>query len=451
MAWRMGRGRLLFRKRKPFRGEQSMTQSRMTRRAAVTGLAALGALSACGRGSPRGAAIAGPADPAPARPSNLVTGNSGFNGWVASFKNRAQAQGYSTALLDRAFQGAGYMPDVIAKDRKQTEFTRTLEDYLAIAASAERVKNGRAQYRKYGSTLNRIEAKYGVEGKVVAAIWGMESSYGARRGSEPIVSAMATLAYDGRRGEFFEKQLWAVLKILAAGDTTPENMRGSWAGAMGHTQFMPTSYLAYAVDFTGDGRRDIWSDDPTDALASAANYLRSFGWKKGQPWGVEVKLPSGFDLSKAGFSTVRNPSDWAAMGLRDMSGRVVPNHGGARVITPAGGGGPAFMVFNNFDVIKRYNNATSYAIGVGHLGDRIAGAGPIQGNFGPDPQGLTLEDRQDIQRRLTRKGFDTDGADGVIGAKSEAAIRAYEQANGLPVKGLATKQLLIHLGGKPRG
>ncbi|MBV7378210.1 lytic murein transglycosylase [Maritimibacter dapengensis] len=428
-----------------------MRQSKdISRRAAIAGIGAATILSACGR-SPGGAAIAGPSDPAPARPASRMTSNSGFDGWVASFKNRAEGQGYTRTFLDRVFQGAGYMPDVIAKDRKQTEFTRTLEDYLAIAASDERVRNGRAKYNQYGSTLRSIEAKYGVEGKIVAAIWGMESSYGARRGSEPIVSAMATLSYDGRRGAFFEKQLFAVLKILQSGDTTPENMRGSWAGAMGHTQFMPTSYLAYAVDFTGDGRRDIWSDDPTDALASAANYLKSFGWKTGQPWGVEVKIPAGFDRSRAGFSNTRNVSDWTAMGVRDMSGGTVGNYGASQVIEPAGGGGPAFMVFNNFNVIKRYNNATSYAIGVGHLGDRIAGGGPIRGNFGPDPQGLTLEDRKDIQQRLTSKGYDTDGADGVIGAKSEAAIRAFETANGMPSTGLATKALLVRLGGRPRG
>ncbi len=423
---------------------------KMNRRAAVTSLGAMVALAACGR-TPGGAALAGPSDPAPARPSTLVTDNSGFESWVVGFKARAEAQGYSRSLLDQAFRGAGYMPDVIAKDRKQTEFTRTLEDYLAIAASDTRVKTGREKYRRYASTLSRIEQTYGVEAKIVTAVWGMESSYGARRGVEPSVSAMSTLAYDGRRGAFFEKQLFAVLKILQSGDTTPDNMVGSWAGAMGHTQFMPTSYLAYAVDFTGDGRRDIWADDPTDALASAANYLRSFGWKTGQPWGVEVKLPEGFDRSRAGFANTRNVADWTAMGVRDMDGRAVANHGPSRVIEPAGGGGPAFMVFNNFDVIKRYNNATSYAIGIGHLGDRIAGGGPIQGDFGPDPQGLTLEDRKDIQRRLTAKGFDTDGADGVIGAKSEAAIRAYEAANGLPSSGLATKALLRHLGGRPRG
>lgn len=421
----------------------------ISRRTAVVGMGAL-ALSACGKSPVRAAAQTASVSaraPAPVK----VAANSGFDAWVAGFKQQAAANGYSQSLLNTAFRGIGYLPDVVAKDNKQSEFTRTLEDYLAIAASDERVKNGRAKYRQYGSTLKAIENKYGVEAHVVAAIWGMESSYGERRGSTPIVSAMATLAYDGRRREFFTKQLYAVLKILGAGDTTPEHMRGSWAGAMGHTQFMPTSFLESAVDFTGDGRRDIWGDDPTDALASAANYLRRAGWKKGQPWGIEVQVPKGFDFGKSGFSTKRSVGDWMAMGVRNMDGGKIAEFGSARVIHPAGGGGPGFMVFHNFDVIKRYNNATSYAIGVGHLGDRIAGAGPIRGNFGPDPQGLTLEDRKDIQRRLTNKGFDTDGADGVIGAKSEAAIRAYEQAKGLKVTGVASKALLVHLGGKPRG
>ncbi|MZR14172.1 lytic murein transglycosylase [Maritimibacter sp. DP07] len=417
----------------------------LTRRGFAAGGLALTGLAACGRGPAR---FAGSAT-APASSTMRAVPNADYDAWVASFKKRAVAAGHSGAVVERAFRGAGYLPKVIERDRDQTEFTRTLEDYLAIAASDERVRNGRAKYASLSRTLDGIEARYGVDKKIVTAVWGMESSYGERRGDVHIVSAMSTLAFDGRRKDFFEKQLFAVLKILAAGDTTPENMRGSWAGAMGHTQFMPTSYLAYAVDHTGDGRRDIWAEDPTDALASTANYLAKFGWTRGQPWGLEVRLPQGFDRARAGFSNTRSVADWTAMGVRDMDGGRIRDHGPARVIEPESGG-PAFMVFRNFDVIKRYNNATSYAIGVGHLGDRIAGGGPIRTSFGPDPQGLTLEDRKEIQRRLTARGFDTEGADGVIGAKSEAAIRAYEAANGLPSTGVATKALLRRLGGTPR-
>ena len=256
-----------------------MTDFHMTRRTALLGLTAMGALTACGA-SPRGRSVASASSSsASAMP---IQQNAGFDDWVVSFKNQAEGRGISRSVLDTAFRGAGYIPGVIERDRNQTEFTRTLEDYLAIAASDERVSNGRANYRSFASTLNSVESTYGVEGKVVAAVWGMESSYGTRRGDTPIVSAMATLSYAGRRQEFFTQQLYAVLKILANGDTTPNRMVGSWAGAMGHTQFMPTSYLSYAVDHTGDGRRDIWSDDPTDALASTANFLRAKGWKPGR-------------------------------------------------------------------------------------------------------------------------------------------------------------------------
>ncbi len=222
-------------------------------------------------------------------------------------------------------------------------------------------------------------------------------------------------------------------------------MTGSWAGAMGHTQFIPTSYLAYAVDFTGDGRRDIWSEDPTDALASAAAYLSRSGWRKGQPWGVEVRLPAGFNTGLAGRGTTRSPSAWAAMGVRDMNGNPVPDHGAASVLIPQGPNGPAFMVFSNFNVILRYNNSESYAIGIGHLSDRILGGPPIQGSFPPDAQGMTIADRQELQRRLTAKGFDTDGTDGVVGSKTIAAIEAYQASAGLPVTGAPSLELLNRL------
>jgi lytic murein transglycosylase len=362
--------------------------------------------------------------------------NAGYDAWVAAFRPRAEAKGISPATLDTAFRSAGFLPDVIDKDRNQTEFTRSLEDYLAIAASEERVSKGRAALRAYGPVLAEIEARYGVEANVVVAVWGMESFYGERRGNVPVISALSTLAYEGRRGEV------AALKILQNGDTAPAGMTGSWAGAMGHTQFIPTSYLAYAVDFTGDGRRDIWSDDPTDALASTAAYLSRSGWTRGQPWGVEVQLPSGFNMGQTGRGRTRSTADWAAQGVRDMSGRAVPNHGPAAIIAPAGASGPAFMIFSNFGVIARYNNAESYVIGVGHLSDRLVGGPPIQGTFPPDAQGMTIADRQALQRKLTAAGFDTDGTDGVIGPKTRAAISAFQQRNGLAVTGEPTLALL---------
>ncbi len=407
-----------------------------TRRATVLGLLAVG-LSACVGGSGGGMPSAGPAmRPVP---------NAGYDAWVDGFRGRALNNGISAGTFDSAFRTAGFLPDVIEKDRNQTEFTRSIEDYLAIAASDERVSKGRAALSRHGAQLAAIEGRYGVEANVVAAVWGLESFYGERRGTVPVIAALSTLAYEGRRGSFFEQQLIAALKILQNGDISPQGMTGSWAGAMGHTQFIPTSYLAYAVDFTGDGRRDIWSEDPTDALASTAAYLSRSGWTKGQPWGVEVRLPSGFNTALAGRGKGKSPSDWAALGVTDMDGRAVRDFGAASILIPAGARGPAFMIFNNFNVIARYNNAESYVIGVGHLSDRLRGGPSIRGNFPPDAKGMTIADRQSLQRKLTSAGFDTGGTDGVIGAKTRAAISAFQASRGLAVTGEPSLDLLALL------
>lgn len=382
----------------------------INRRTVALGLGATAMIGISGCGGGGGSATTR------SQPGMRPVPNAGFDAWLAGFQPRARAQGISQATLDRAFRGAGYLPDVIERDRNQTEFTRTLEDYLAIAASDERVSKGRAALRRHENLLRQIESRYGVDRHIVTAIWGLESRYGERRGDVPVISATATLAYDGRRGSFFEKQLVAALKILQAGDTTPGNMVGSWAGAMGHTQFIPTSYLAFAVDFTGDGRRDIWSENPADALASTAAYLKRSGWVSGQPWGGEV-----------GSAAARSGTPIAVIQPQ------VP--------------GPKFAVFRNFQVIKRYNNSDSYALGVGHLADRIAGGGPLKTPFGADAQGMTLDDRKDLQRRLTAAGYDTGGADGVIGSKSEAAISDYQRSLGLPATGQPTLDLLRRLGG----
>ena len=405
-----------------------------TRRTVLLGFTAL-AMTACVGGGGGGAVAQGPG------PGMTPVPNAGYDAWVAAFRPRALSSGVSAGTYDAAFARAGYLPGVIEKDRNQTEFKRSLQDYLAIAASDERVTKGRAALARYRGVLDQISTRYGVEPQVIVAVWGLESYYGERRGEINVISATSTLAYDGRRGPFFQDQLVAALKILQNGDTTPANMTGSWAGAMGHTQFIPTSYQLFAVDFTGDGRRDIWSDDPTDSLASTAAYLSRSGWTRGQPWGLEVRLPPGF-AGPFGRGTTRSAAAWGAAGVRDMNGNMVPNHGPASILAPAGPNGPAFMVFRNFGVILRYNNAENYALGVGHLSDRIAGGPAIRGDFPPDAQGLTIADRQEIQRRLTAKGFDTGGSDGVIGAKTEAAISAWQASRGLPVTGEATMQVL---------
>lgn len=372
-------------------------------------------------------------------------GDAGFKHWVRNFRHRAAAQGIRVQTFDRAFRGARYDPDVIRRDRNQSEFTKTIWDYLDSAVSGPRIKNGKAALRKHRIKLNAIEARYGVDKEVVVAIWGLESAYGSFKGDNNVVQSLATLAFDGRRGRFFEAQLIAALKILQNGDTSPRNMTGSWAGAMGHTQFIPTSYLAYAVDFNGDGKRDIWSVDPTDALASTAAYLARSGWIKDQPWGVEVNLPHGFNYALANRNIRNSPSKWAQLGVVGANGKSVPNYGMASILLPAGGQGAAFMIFKNFSVIERYNTADAYVIGVGNLSDRIKGGPKIKASWPRSDRALTFSERKELQRRLTAAGFDTRGIDGKIGPLTSQAVRRFQRSRGLAPDGYASFGLLKRL------
>ncbi|KUF10606.1 lytic murein transglycosylase [Pseudoponticoccus marisrubri] len=369
----------------------------------------------------------------------------GFRAWTRDFRPRALRQGISARVFDAAFAGVRFDPRVVARDRSQSEFSKTIWDYLDSAVSDTRVSNGRAALRRHGPLLNRIEARYGVEKEVVLAVWGMETNYGSFRGEDNVIRSMASLAYDGRRARFFETQLVAALRILQSGDTTPARMKGSWAGAMGHTQFMPTSFEALAVDFTGDGRRDIWGEDPADALASTANYLARNGWVRGLPWGVEVQLPRGFDYGLVGSKTKRMPSAWARLGVTGMDGRPVRDFGSARLFLPAGHKGAAFLVFKNFDVIRRYNPADAYAMGVGHLAERIAGGPKIRGGWPRDDRALTRAERMELQRRLTAAGFNTHGVDARIGPRTVAALRAFQRSRGLVPDGHASLDVLKRL------
>ncbi|GAA6200815.1 lytic murein transglycosylase [Aquicoccus sp. SU-CL01552] len=371
--------------------------------------------------------------------------NARFQAWVRAFKRRAASQGIRRDVLDRAFAGVHFDPEVIRLDRNQSEFVKPIWEYLDSAVSDSRISNGRNALQEHRAVLDRIERDYGVDREVVLAIWGMETNFGGFRGRNNVVRSLSTLAFEGRRASFFEAQLIAALRILQSGDTTPDRMTGSWAGAMGHTQFMPTSYLEHAVDFTGDGRRDIWSEDPSDALASTAAYLKRFGWTKHQPWGVEVRLPQDFDFRLAQRTITKSPADWARMGVVGMDGKPVPNHGAAAILLPAGGRGAAFMIFNNFKVIERYNPADAYVIGVGHLADRIAGGGPIRATWPRGDRGLSFTERKEMQKHLTAKGFSTAGIDGRIGPKTMAAVRAYQLANGLLPDGYASLELLKRL------
>ncbi|MCW8060092.1 lytic murein transglycosylase [Agrobacterium tumefaciens] len=364
--------------------------------------------------------------------------------WIRDFRDRAIRRGVSRSVFDEAFANVKYNEGVVRRDRDQAEFTKSIWDYLDTAVSEKRIEGGRAALRRYSDTLAKIEARYGVDKEILVAFWGIESNYGSHRGNFPLIESLATLAFDGRRARFFEEQLIAALKILQAGDVDPPNMVGSWAGATGHTQFMPDTFLAHAVDFNKDGRRNIWSDDPTDALASTASLIAGAGWQEGAAWGMEVNLPQGFDFNLIGRRKQFSTSFWAKMGVHRLDGRELPQAKGS-IILPGGADGAAFIVFNNFYAIRRYNPADSYAIAVAHLADRLKGLGPIQRIPEFRSRALTQAERLELQERLTTKGFSTRGIDGNVGPNTVEAIRAFQRSAGIVPDGFPSEGLLQRL------
>jgi len=388
---------------------------------------------------PRHAALA-PATPATAAPA------AGFADWRAGFRRRARAAGIRAELFDAAFAGVGVNETVLRRDAYQPEFVRPVWEYLDSAVSPTRIANGREKARRHADLMARIEARFGVDRAVVLAIWGLESAYGAVMGDIGVIEALATLAHEGRRRGFAEEQLLAALRILQAGDVAPAQMTGSWAGAMGHTQFIPTSFADYAVDFTGDGRRDIWSANPADALASTAAYLARFGWRQGAPVVRRVALPADFDHRLADGRSAGSAAEWQGRGVTAAGGGPLPAGDDIRLILPAGAAGPAWATWPNFRVILRYNNATSYALAVALLAERIAAEGPVTlVSALPWPRGarpLSRGETEELQRRLSALGHDTGGVDGIVGPDTRDAVRAFQAANGLTPDGYVSTPLL---------
>lgn len=375
----------------------------------------------------------------------LAAAQTGFDAWRNAFRGSALAAGISDETFDRAFRGVELNTNVLEHNRYQPEFNKPIWEYLDTAVSDARVTSGRQNLRAKRRLLRRIERRYGVDAEVLVAIWGIESNYGSNRGTFNVIEALASLAYEGRRRRFGETQLIAALKILQAGDTEADQMYGSWAGAMGHTQFIPTSFRAYAVDFDGDGQRNIWEDNPADALASAANYLSEHGWHHGDPWGVEVLLPDGFDYALADVNNRQSAAYWNQLGVTTASGGALPNHGNAALLLPAGGNNPVFAIYHNFQVIQRYNNAVSYAMSVGHLSDRIGGGGPFRVAWSRDGFELTQTQIAELQTLLSAAGFSTHGVDGVAGANTRSAIIAYQRSEGITPDGFASSAVLERL------
>lgn len=367
----------------------------------------------------------------------------GLDAWVQSFRDRALAAGISAATFDAAMRGVEFDPKTIERDRNQNEFTKTIWDYLDTAVSEDRVALGIKALAEHRDLLDRIEATSGVDKEIVVAVWGLESAYGTFRGDLPVIGSLATLAYDGRRAVFFEAELIAALKIIEGGHVS--DFRGSWAGASGHTQFMPTSWEKFAVDFDGDGKRDLWGKDPADALASTAAYLKHWGWAEGALWGLEVRLPEGFDYDQTTEAVTKPVAEWAALGVVPMAGGALPDHGPASVLLPGGARGAAFLIFANFQVIERYNTADAYVIGIGHLADRIKGGPPIAATWPRELRALTLPERMELQERLGAAGFDPGGVDGRMGPKTIAAVKAFQRAGGMIPDGYPSLDILNRL------
>ncbi|WP_347902198.1 lytic murein transglycosylase [Pseudomonas purpurea] len=367
-----------------------------------------------------------------------------FAEWQSGFRKDALAAGIRAELFDRAFADVSPDMSVIKADRSQPEFSRPVWEYLDGALSPVRVRKGQALINQYADTLQSIEQRYGVDRQALVSVWGMESNFGQFQGNKSVIRSLATLAYEGRRPGFAHAQLLAALQILQQGDIEPEKMLGSWAGAMGQTQFIPTTYNTHAVDFDGDGRRDIWGS-PADALASTAHYLQSSGWQRGQPWGFEVQLAKGFDYSLADGATRRTVAEWMQLGLTLPNGANVPagsEHLSAALLLPAGYRGPAFLVLDNFRAILKYNNSSSYALAVSLLSQRFSGAGLINGEWPKDDLPLSRSERIELQNLLSAHQYDAGTADGIIGANTRKAIRSAQQSFGWPADGYPTHKLL---------
>lgn len=381
--------------------------------------------------------------PAPSVQASPTANYSSFADWRANFRRKALRAGIQADLFDKAFAGINPDEAVVNADRSQPEFTRPVWEYLEGAISPVRVRKGQALLTEHAATLSTIEQRYGVDRQVLVAIWGMESSFGQFMGDKSVIGSLATLAYEGRRPQFAEEQLLAALQILQSGDTTPAGLRGSWAGAMGQTQFIPTTYLTHAVDFDGDGRRDIWSSS-ADALASAAHYLQASGWRKGQSWGMQVALPSGFDYALADTEVRKTYAEWTQYGVKGTPTGIAADDSGY-LLLPAGHRGPAFLVFANFRAILKYNNSSSYALAVGLLGERFDGSGQILGNWPRDERPLSRGERITLQEGLAARGYNPGAADSIIGANTRRAIRAFQQSLGWPADGYPTEKLLQQL------
>ncbi|MDO9381587.1 MAG: lytic murein transglycosylase [Hyphomicrobiaceae bacterium] len=382
-----------------------------------------------------------PPPPAPANCKN--SGN--FNAWLAQFRQEASAKGVSSNTIHNALDGMSLDGGIIARDRKQGIFAISFLEFSAKLATPARVKNGRAQIGRNAATFDRVAQEFGVPASVITGFWALESDFGAGMGKLPILRSLATLAYDCRRGPMFRAELLAALQIIDRGDLTPDDMVGSWAGELGQTQFLPTRYLEHAIDYDGDKRPDVFRSS-ADIIGSTANYMTHLGWRKGEPWLQEVRVPTELPWQDADL-TIKHPlSKWAGWGVTAADGGTLQQDSDlpASLVLPMGRFGPAFLAYANFDIYLKWNQSLNYAITAAYLATRIDGAPPFQQGRKGIPV-LDAESSREVQRRLADRGFDVGEIDGKIGLKTRQAIKAMQQKYGLPADSYPTPELLAAL------
>ncbi|MDP2110232.1 MAG: lytic murein transglycosylase [Thiobacillus sp.] len=368
----------------------------------------------------------------------------GFDDWLAAFRQEAAAQGISAATLDAALTGIKPVERVVQLDRRQPEFVQTFSDYLRARVTPSRVARGQELMAEHAALLDAVEQQHGVPKAVLVSFWGLETNYGATLGSHNIPASLATLAYDGRRSAFFRGQLLDALRIIDAGHVNAIDMNGSWAGAMGHMQFMPSTFRAYAMDGDGDGRIDLWQSLP-DALYSGANYLKRAGWRTGEPVAIEVRPPPGFDWRRASIANRLPVARWTALGVKAVGGGPLPGVAGrAAIVVPQGWQGPVFMVFDNFGVVMRWNRSVNYALAVAQLAQQVAGGDGLSVQSG-EAGALSTAQLQALQQALNELGFVAGEADGLPGPRTQTAIRQYQFMHRLPVDGYPAPSLLAHI------
>ena len=381
----------------------------------------------------------------------VMATSGGQGAYLADLWTEAKSRRIPRDLFEQAFAGFKIIPKVIESSTTQPETLATVQNYIEKRVNTKRIASGRAKSIEWNNALARIEEAYGVPAEILVSIWGIETNYGGFMGGSNVLHALATLAHENYRGAYFRRELMTALEIVRDGHVRSDRMVGSWAGAMGQTQFMPSSFVNYAVDFEGDGRADIWSSVP-DALASSANYLSKSGWRHGEAWGYEVRLPKTFDYASAWAARRMTMQEWQRLGAIRVDGKAFPRPGdSARFYLPAGGRGPAFLLLRNFDVIKRYNNSDSYALSVAHLADRVSGGASFTAAWPADIAPLSQVERRELQKLLSERGYDVGEIDGRIGAKSRLALIRYQKSEGRLADGFPTKQILQSLRRSPAG